>query len=296
MRKFKSTLLFMAALLMLCSCSKNDYSWDKLEEPSIINSDDDLQEFRREAYRYFSDFITSISVIDSMRFGKKSGKINADSKEISQAWDKGYIAIRYLNTIGTALGKSDKYSTYLTGVYALKAFVYYNMAMLWGNIVLIKQDSDPFNLRQVPASVVYEYCQELLNKCDLSHNVESERFGADAIKLLMAEIALTQKDKEKALGLIYSISDMNKTIFAFKSENGTIPIYTNDFIALLKGEAEGKANSQAWYNRGMSYGVWAALKRQGTAQQYVKCKDYELLLPIPRLDCSWLNIKQNNGY
>lgn len=46
---------------------------------------------------------------------------------------------------------------------------------------------------------------------------------------------------------------MNKTIFAFKSENGTIPIYTNDFIALLKGEAEGKANSQAWYNRGMSY-------------------------------------------
>ncbi len=34
------------------------------------------------------------------------------------------------------------------------------------------------------------------------------------------------------------ISDVNKNIFAFNSENGTIPVYTKNFTTLLKEEVE----------------------------------------------------------
>ena len=104
-------------------------------------------------------------------------------------------------------------------------------------------------------------------------------------------------EKAKALEYIYRISDVNKNIFAFNSENGTIPVYTKNFTTLLKEEVEGKANSQAWYNLGAEYGVWAALKRQGAAETLTKCKHHELLMPIPQSELNANpNIKQNTGY
>lgn len=256
------------------------------------------------AYYYTSNFINSQLSVESIRLGKvQYDGISPYSSNIYETWNEGYRTVNILNLLEAELNDNqyDNYlHTFLTDVYALKAFVYYNMAMLWGNIPLIKsyQGAETgMNVEQVPASEVYAYCQELLGRCDLSQKVEEGRFDSDAIKLLMAEIALTQKDKAKALEYIYRISDVNKNIFAFNSENGTIPVYTKNFTTLLKEEVEGKANSQAWYNLGAEYGVWAALKRQGAAETLTKCKHHELLMPIPQSELNANpNIKQNTGY
>lgn len=272
--------------------------------PTDVATSFNITDVLNAAYYNTSNFINSQLLVESIRLGKvQNTAISPYSANIYKIWGDGYKAVNILNSIEAALNDNQYYNnfhTYLTDVYALKAFVYYNMAMLWGNIPLIKsyQGAETgMNVEQVPASEIYAYCQELLSRCDLSQKVGEGRFNSDAIKLLMAEIALTQKNKTKALEYIHEVSDVNKNIFAFKSENGTIPIYTKNFIALLKEEAEGKANSQIWYNLGTSYGVWAALKRQGKAQQYTKCKDYELLLPIPQSELDHTpNMKQNTGY
>lgn len=276
MEKNRFKLLLMVALLILYSCKDKEYFDNVMPNENILSKDTieakkQIDAMTYDAYVATSSFVNSQMSAESIILNNKES-ISYYSNEIQETLSRGFHVIHLLNKIERTVHTEMKHTPDMSDIYALKAFIYYNMAMLSGNTPLsdIRDWKRSYGMNKVEASEVYSYCQELLNKCDLSHQREDKLFNADAIKLLIVEIALMQKNKEKALEYIHRIPYINKNIFAFKNKNGITPIYTNKNIALLKEEAEGKNNSQAWYNLGISYGIWAALKRQGTAQKYTQ--------------------------
>lgn len=277
MKKNRFTLLLVTALSIFCSCKDKEDAHDTLSKITTELSDPaSLKKFihgatdnaYRQAYFFINSQLSVENIILSNRYS-----ISYDSDEIEETLRNGFEVLRDLNYIEDIVHDHKEYVPDMSDIYALKAFVYYNMAMLSGKTSLPDirdRKNDIGRVTYINAPEIYSYCQELLSKCDLSHQEKDRLFNTDAIKLLIAEIALMQKNKEKALDYIYKISDINRNIFALKNENSIIPIYTKKTIALLKEEAEGKTNSQAWYDLGVSYGIWAALKRQGTARKYTQ--------------------------
>uniref|UniRef100_A0AB33J110 RagB/SusD family nutrient uptake outer membrane protein n=1 Tax=Prevotella sp. GTC17254 TaxID=3236794 RepID=A0AB33J110_9BACT len=241
----------------------------------------ELQNMVNYVFRQAMEYIKLQLELEAFRFGSERGRmITADSGWLLDAWFEGYRIINHANQVLLRLENIRDFNTtpYKDQTKALLAFVYYNMAMSWGNILLIEEYvEDVFNthLVQSDANTIYAYCEDLM-KGIAPTATEKGMVNRDFVTALSAEIALAKGNTAEAKKLLDKLPDTD--IFSFGDENNVVPVYTAEYIRMLKKEA----SAEAWAKRGAVYGTWAALKRSGKATTILKIKEYELLLPIPQ--------------
>lgn len=271
-------------------------------ENFISKEEETIEDNIHKMYQSLFQFEKDQLEIEAMRLSiSNKEQINSGAEIVNKTWVDGYRAIRYTNTlISNKSGKEE----YFAEARAIGAFVYYNMAMLWGNIPLVKSIS-PSEFMKIPlseAEIVYRYCLELLQECSSVKVLDNRYVTSSFVNVLYTELFLSLGQKDQASFYLNKVSSFNDCIFVLKGDNkhepqSTIDVYTHKYVELLKEEVEGKDNSIAWFGRDSTYGTWAALKRLGKAQALTGVKDHELLLPIPINEIN-LNpcLVQNTGY
>ena len=139
-----------------------------------IPNEDVTQEFTKEqlialfntSYQYCAEFEEAQIKLESIRTNPSTvHSITPNTDEVSNTWVSAYKAI---NVINIALDKKDEYLSRYGGqdirvmfaeLIALRAFIYYNLTILWGNVPLIKQiniDGD-YYIAQTSQSEVLQF-------------------------------------------------------------------------------------------------------------------------------------------
>jgi hypothetical protein len=261
-----------------------------------------LKSYINKTYEQLSQFEKGQLEIERIRLDTSNNeRITPTSLIIRNVFADGYVVIKSTNELLTQKSVGEEY---LAEARAIEAFVYYNMAMLWGNIPVVKstQLSEIMRISQSEAETVYRYCLELLKKCSFIKSLDNGHVTDSFVNILYTELYLSLGQKDLAYSHLKKVSSFNNSIFTLnvvdKNETKSpIDIYTKEYVELLKEEVEGKDNSDVWFDRGAIYGTWAVLKRLGKAQSLTGIKDYELLLPIPQPEVDIdPHIKQNPGY
>ena len=266
-----------------------------------------------------------------MRLGRVDGAAygvnlsNPSDSYIRKTWEDGYSLIVHLNQGIEAIqrGALDQIqqSVYLGRLLALRAYTYYQLAVLWGNIPYTTDapSTDNVSAEQLSTEEVMRRC---LDETSYSVNIMGGNFGRnfagipqsfyldyDAAKLLLGEIGLTLGDRSlwqntDGVFAFYDnrVDDRHLPLYLERLRQPEIPVFVDYNTRLLALEAEGSEDASSlareWLGpAGQQIGVWAALKRLGQAQALTGCKDHELLLPIPASELrSNPNVRQNPGY
>ena len=269
----------------------NNIAKDEISEESIID----------EMYQLLFQFEKEQLEIEAIRLQISHNEgINSMSDIVRKTWIDGYRVIMSTNIL---LSKKPDNDVYLAETRAVRAFVYYNMAMLWGNIPLVRSIGlVDINIPPSETEVVYRHCLELLKEGPSIQGLDNRHVTDSFVNILYTELYLSLGQKDLAYSHLKEVSSFNDNIFTLKSVDknetkSTIDIYTQKYVELLKEEVKGKDNSKAWFDRGAVYGTWAALKRLGMAQSLTGIKEHELLLPIPiNATIQNCSLKQNAGY
>ena len=285
------------------------------EEGSYFDNASNIRSALNGAYLYSADFCRKQLVVENALLTGKtlSGDffiLDADNEDIESLWNAGFKTVNLTNRIINYAPKVEGAERYADVAEALRAFVYYNMAMLWGNVPYaaecMDEAEDWAKATQVSANEIYnDLLARLVNINILEENSEDRRYMSNAaVRFLEKEISLSLK-KEYALDV-----PSEDNIFFFDLQYNpdsyvqwlttTSLVYTRQYATLLNSEAELSASDliKEWKSNGdFRYGYWAMLKRIGKAKEVANKKDYELLLPIPSKELySNPNIKQNEGY
>lgn len=263
-------------------------------------------------------------------------KMTPESSIISDIWRSGYKAVSLANRIIKVLENSSlpdyfKYEN-LAQAQAVRSFIYYNMAVLWGDIPYVTEMTDTYaTMNGIQRSSVKTILENELQAFERYHeNVSSNEyyFTRNSNHMLNNEMAMYLKNAAKlvefektgsssAADIMWSIMIYNpgyetkkyrtyiKEIYGDEYQQ-VAPIYYNKHVDLYKEELDAHLDNPAEVDQLISnwgnadtfiYGRWAMLKRIGKAQAIVGCQDYQLLLPIPQSEVL-LNpkISQNPGY
>ena len=296
-------------------------------------------------YMYAQKFNSAQQQLEYIRTGKvaedapwwasylSSEMITSRSSIVNLAFNNASYAITTMNFLinsknniePTTIDLDSKEQNAILGqAIALRAFIYYNIAMLWRNVPLVTQAMG--DITPVLQSEVYNFAlsevEKAINLLPSKYETAQEtkcQFTKDAALMLKAEILLTLGNKTSAANVLSQIEVSNYNtdienaaaiysnyasakplIFALQVENSCLPIYTYNHYKLLTMEAQNNTKDLAneWKKLPCTeYGYWAALKRNGIAQSITGCKDYELLMPFPESELN-LNpsLAQNPGY
>ena len=275
----------------------NSEDEDKEIQPDDISistiTEIQAQEFLNTLYNNAMQYTGMQLQLEGIRLGQSSDEpISASSSLVSAAWSSGYKAIHSCISLIDALQSSQVNDTkpYIDQAKTIMAFLYYNMAMSWGNIPIVKSSDINMHIGQSDALTVYAYCQELL-KGVAPVATQQGMVSANFVAALSLEIALAQNNMIEAKSLSPYIS--NADVFSFVTQEKTIPIYTAEYLNKLKNGVD----AETWLKRGIVYGTWAALKRSGKATSLTGVSNYELLLPIPYRELLLMpTLIQNPGY
>lgn len=258
------------------------------------NDQANVQAYVNSMYQQAMLYMETQQELEAVRLGITKGLvIEPDTRELAAAWSTGYETISRGSLLLSRLPEEATFDTapYVHQAKAIVAFVYYNMAMSWGNIPLIKPDAGMLDeLNQCDAATVYAYCDELLRDAAPTAT-QQDMVNKDFVTALSAEIALAKGNKTEADKLLAALPATD--IFSFKTQDKAIGIYTADYILQLKTAA----SADSWLKRGAVYGTWAALKRLGKAVELTGISEHELLLPIPSGELARSRyLSQNPGY
>ena len=221
---------------------------------------------------------------------------SSDNYFVRDAYRNAYKAVNYVNMMIDNKGRIVNLCEGDLGIvgqcYLMRAFLYYNIAMLWGDVpymghfdmegaLNVKTESQ----ETVFQSALYDldYAEDMLHGANPSTTGSKFQFSLDDVYMLRAEILLTQKrtiEAQDALSDV-NISQYNAStsvIFAIAMDDGSnIPIYTKSHYDLLMKETNGTLTYSEWKNLACTeYGYWAVLKRLGVAQTVTGCSDDEL--------------------
>ena len=259
---------------------------DQLTEENIFQDATTIQNALDGIYAKLVDFTTLQLTVEAIRTKKITAsnlynlRLDTDSRYISDLWKSGYQCIHNANFMIEALSQYNSnidVSTYITEVKLLRAFVYYNMTLLWGNIplVTIPLSTPEVEYIQKEQNEILDFVYNELNGIlpNLSVTFDEEkggksRMGYYSALALAAEVKLLQGKKTEAINLlnqaewdefageqteaIYSKNGQS-TIFSLSllsySNTGSLfnrflrkgdfyPIYSYAHINLLKKEAK----------------------------------------------------------
>lgn len=328
------------------------------EEPNVVVVDDSFFKTKEEVYFVLNgcyaalqqfvnsqlqlEFIRTQKVAESAPWWNTSltfAQLTPSSPLVSAAYTNAYTAISRVNML------LDRREEILERVHALnsaegdalfsqaeviRAFTYYNLAMLWGAVPLVTQSyslGDAVNLVAATRDEILAFARE---KVEMALNYLPDHydeaiknkcyFTRDAALMLLAEVTLALEQKDVASDVLAGINPFNydgviadasaiyngnivgaqAVIFALASDGHSQPVYTRKHYDLLQREAqgEGESLSSEWQESLCTeYGYWAALKRLGLAQTVTGCEDHELLMPVPERELmNNPNLRQNPGY
>lgn len=332
------------------------------EEPNVVvvednyfNTKNDVYVVLNGCYAGLQQFINSQLQLEYIRTGKvaesspwwnttlSSAQITSGYSLINTAYTNAYTTINRVNillehqeTISERIHDFD--SGEREAIFAqariLRAFTFYNMTVLWGDIPLVTRTYTIDDIMSGGAAVAQTSKEEVLDFVtseigkaiyDLPEQYDTALktkcyFTSDAAQMLLAEVSLAQgknniahsalskisTDKYNAsitdASTVYSgsIENAQSVIFALALEGHYQPIYTKKHYDFLLNEEQGETQSLAsgWKESLCTeYGYWAALKRLGIAQSVTGCQGYELLMPFPSGELmNNPNLKQNPGY
>jgi hypothetical protein len=256
--------------------------------------------------------------------------ITPSTTEVSNTWQSAYKTINRINLVlekeDVVLSKmvSQDGRVMIAELRALRAFVNYNLAMLWGNVPLLNRvitDTDN-NIAQTNQLAVFQFAlDEISNVIDflpVNEGLVNEQlhFNKDAGRMLKAELQMALGNKMQAASTLNQI-ERNTYVYVNTRSTSTsldksyiwalsiqlekyCPIYTfihnqlylyeilgskeGLLLPLVDTSLDGKIESYWLASDYLDYGYWAALKRMGKAQEVTGCFDNELLMPIPYID------------
>ena len=299
-------------------------------EESVFGNKGSILAVRNVCYASCAEFGVAQYKLEKIRLNTATvHNITPLTNEIKNAWQSAYKTINNINTmlehstqIASVLSETET-TELIAQLKGLRAFVYYNIAMLWGNVPLVTQPittDASYSLTQSTQATVLQFAyndiSSVISQLPQSSSSNDRYYFTDyAGRMLLAEIAMSLGYNSEALNALSPMGEVlyvsSKgiregsldvyTIWALSTDvNKYLPIYTNSNFQLYRQEAaRNTADLEAeWKNtQSNGYGYWAALKRLGKAKSLTGCYDYELLMPIPSAEImNNHNIKQNPGY
>ena len=286
-----------------------------ISEESVFDKIENVKLLRNNCYAQLASFEENQIKLENIRLNKnKVHTINANTNQVDNVWTSAWETIVNANRIIEGITKTkalsaEDVSSIIAEIRAIRAFVYYNIAMLWGNVPLITTTIEPNAIpSQAKQEAVLQYAyseiSDVVNNLPVTAVEGNLAICRKAGYLLQAELAMTLGNKTAAQSILSNVNSTSSDetiIWGFKKESTatTTPIYTNKHISLYKNECSGNTTNliSEWANSSFTYGYWAALKRLGQAQSVTGCDDYELLMPIPNRELNINNkLTQNPGY
>lgn len=301
----------------------------ELVEESYFNTKEEVISALGYAYSQVSLFETYQLSLEAIRLGKVDGDQygivlkSVNDNTIYQAWGTAYRAIAMLNQMITMMQNNNAnfdIKPYIAEATALRSWVYYQLALLWGNVPIptgAEGIMDPIPQKNQQEAWMYALStlQSVINDFASVYSSDEIIYHFDKTKayVLMTEINLALGNRSEAKRIIDGVSNYNLSFNVSSTIRDDFPyiytniirkgdwqpIYTENYINLLKKEANGNVDGLSidYMSLENDYGVWAALKRLGKAQETCECEDYELLLPIPQSEIvANMYITQNPGY
>ena len=278
-----------------------------------------LMQVLASCYLKGTEFAQAQLLLEGIRTGLNGGvhSITPETSAVDETYTNAYKTIGGANVLiqNAPLVKERDGSLNEAALAALtaeakclRAFAYYNMAMLWDNVVIAKEGTDVSFDMPAPSkqAEVYHYAYndvcEAVEKLPVAYDMPLEtqsRFTRGAALMLKAELELTMGRTLEAKATLNNVE--STILFGFsRQEDDILLVYSANRLNLYSKEANGitEGLAEEWAALTDShYGYWAALKRLGKAQEVTHCYDYELLMPFPTNDLR-VNTKlaQNPGY
>lgn len=300
---------------------------------TVITTFNDIKPFVSAAYSYLRDYMLYHHYIEYNALNNDRAELTPNSEMISNAFANGYKVVRLTNTVLKSLGSGGDIDWALACIAhfrCVRAFVYYNMVTLWGDIPYWTENDDPDATLRMSRTNAYDLINaEITSLNKISFNNEILDFGNSAFdsitaKLLLTEMYLYINDTQKAKAILSeidkagnnSINTFNISLDNYTSSNdryfnsykglictnsgSTLDIYTTKSQELYSSEANRQLTElpalwRADYTT--QYGYWAMLNRIGKTTEIIGCSKEETLMPIPGMEIlSNPNISQNPGY
>lgn len=211
------------------------------------------------AYSLLTPFISNKQAIEDEVIARHYEILSPSGSEIMNGWKAAYQSLFYINDVIERIrtcGYSYDYSGHIAHLKALRGFIAYNLATLWGRA---RFETIPHTAgEQPPILTANELLQVAANDLQNASNenysligngiVEQRYLNPDACQLLLAEVSLTLGNKEVAKGIFdrYAKADGPNLYFEFiESDNSgqvvkTYPIYTKLHAERLSKEAAGQ--------------------------------------------------------
>lgn len=288
---------------------KEENTWNYPAEENLFTSESYVRNVLSGMYASLSEFIGYQTQLERARLTKSIDVNPSDPNDrtLYLAWEAAYKTIHIANRMVNGLKYNNNnmnpvFSSFYAEALVLRSFVYYQLAMLWGNVPLVTEAEglmDKIAQRSQPEVLEFVQSDVVESKAVFGTNTSrwdrgELQFNEVNVNVLLAEVLLTLKQRSEALQLLQAFSNSNLMI------NG-MSIYDSIYLELLSDEAKGNTTGlgNRWKDFSLNhYGAWAALKRLGEAQTISSCKAYELLLPIPAQEIrnSMSSLKQNPGY
>lgn len=277
---------------------------DNITTDDLFNSESNIVAVLSSVYLSMIDAVAEQLNLENIRINKVDlfgmpKSITPDSQEVLSAWEKWYKVANEIKVLVDNID-AELYPNYYSEAVALKAFVYYNLAMLYG--VVVEYESID-NCTIYNASEALDMVEDMLTSLGEVSDEKYRLSNAD-IMVLRAEIALYRGAKEQALSLLADDADFALSIDSARFPQyytlfgDAITIYSESKTELLKKEIGGENTNADWLSlQEERYGYWAMLKRTETACEVVGCEEYELLMPIPQFEIVRNpQLVQNDGY
>ena len=193
-----------------------------------IPTEDVTQDFTKEqliaifnaSYSYCAEFEMAQIKLEGIRTNPSTvHSITPNTNEVSNTWQSAYKAINAINVvldrendILSRFGGQD-IRVMIAELRALRAFINYNLAILWGNVPLIKQVNidGGYYIAQSSQSEVLMFAYDEINKV-ISNLPTSEgqngrlHFNKDAGSMLIAELQMALGNKSQAANVLNSIN------------------------------------------------------------------------------------------
>ena len=189
-------------------------------DDNVFGSKEQILAILNSSYSACAEFQTwQFKLEDIRRNPNTVHQINANSAEVRNTWQYAYRTINIINlvlekkdAVMEKMGNQDG-KALIAELRALRAFVNYNIGMLFGNIPLLTKvlaDNDN-QITQSSQAEVFQFAYDEINSVldDLRPSFEQEngqiRFNKDAGLMLKAELAMSLGNKQLAAATLNQI-------------------------------------------------------------------------------------------
>lgn len=285
------------------------------------------------AYAYLRDYMLYHHYIEYNALSNNRIPLKPESEMISNAWERGYQVVHQTNQ---ALNSLSAYTNFdwakecILHFKIIRAFAYYNMVTLWGDIPYWTENDNPMDIMRLSRTKAEDVINaEISSLSNIAFNTDildfgNSAFSTESAKLLLTEMYLYVKNQQQAQALLSGIGkgdNQSKVIFAISLDNytpvddnyfnsykdkigiesnSTLSVYTTTSIELYTAEANGRLTDlpNLWNsNREAQYGYWPMLNRIGKASEIIGCSKEEALMPLPEMETLTApDLAQNPGY